>query len=67
MFNSNKYFEIWFRDGSKVHPSNLFQEHEVENAAHRFGFDSQDLLKNGYVDFVEDDGQIIGGVHVVWI
>jgi len=63
---ADKYFEIWFQDGSKIHPSPLFKDYEAEQIADRFDFSGQDLLQNGCVDLIED-GDVVGGVHTVYI
>jgi|TARA_R100000081_G_C4717489_1_gene116203 hypothetical protein len=62
----DKYFEIWFQDGSEIHPSPLFKDHELKEIARRFDFNDHDLLQNGCVDLIED-GDVIGGVHTVYI
>ena len=63
---ADKYFEIWFQDGSEIHPSPLFKDHELKEIARRFDFNDHDLLQNGCVDLIED-GDVIGGVHTVYI
>ena len=58
----NKFYKIWFQDGSTVFPSPLFSRKEIDKMAKRFDFNKQELIANDFINFMED-GELIGGVY----
>jgi hypothetical protein len=40
----------------------MFKENEIGKMALRYGFDPNDLVFNGCVEFTDGDGDTVGGV-----
>jgi hypothetical protein len=51
---------IWFQDGQGREL--ISSKEELKTMASRFSFNADDVLRNGGVDLVDADGDIIGGV-----
>lgn len=51
---------IWFQDGQGRQC--ILDESGLREAAYRFGFCADEVLRNGEVSFLDDDGDEIGGV-----
>lgn len=60
MSKLNKEWIIWFQDGGgRILVTSIEQ---LKREGLRFGFDADEVLRNGAVDFIDEDGAIIGGV-----
>ena len=57
--NSEKWYRLWWSDGQG---GQMFKENEIGKMALRYGFDPNDLVLNGCVDFTDGDGDTVGGV-----
>jgi len=65
MQKENSFYEIWFEDGSQATPNKLFKVSEATDYAVRYDFDVKHLLEHGEVDFLDEDGHVIGGVQTI--
>ena len=53
------WYTMWFKDGSG---REMFMDKDVDDYAKRFDFDAQELRSQGEVDFIDEYGDIVGGV-----
>ena len=51
---------IWFQDGGGR--TLVTSIEQLKKEALRFGFDAEEVLRKGQIDFIDEDGAIMGGV-----
>jgi hypothetical protein len=56
---TNTWYTMWFKDGGG---RKMFMDKDVEDYAKRFDFDAKELRSQGEVDFIDEFGDIVGGV-----
>ena len=55
-------YVIWFNDG---HRESLGRE-DLAEYSERFDFDAEEVQLSGDVDFLDEDGGVVGGIFAVW-
>ena len=56
---ANKIYRMWWKDQSS---QDVFYPKEATEMARKYSFDEEELLLQGEVTFLDDDGDIVGGV-----
>jgi len=55
----DKLYRIWWKDQST---QDVFSSTKINEMAHKYSFDAEELLLQDEVTFLDDDGDIVGGV-----